>query len=284
MFIGAITSLVSLKYLFVLAALIVCIAVLRANFVSDLRLPFRVVGNLMLCAAVGASFLLIWKYIPKPAVPPTLDQEADALADKIVHKFPLAISQSKTAFAISEGTAWVAPEFSDALYWVSFNGTKRITPIHVLAFYTITNLKSVPIMISRLSLEMLGPHNAWWTLNRLPTSQPIWAADRGKTPRVVHLVTLPDGFLINKAANAELASGHSVQGSILYQLPTDYPRLRDAGSIKLRLRVGDTAGDEEVQPPEAPSTNDNILYTMMRVDPLPNVDLSTYEVISYGEP
>ena len=78
------------------------------------------------------------------------------------------------------------------MYWISFNGTKKITPIHVLAFYTITNRKATPVMISGLSLEMLGMHNTWWPQINLPPEQPIWAADLGRDPKHVTLITLPD--------------------------------------------------------------------------------------------
>ena len=187
-----------------------------------------------------------------------------------------------SVFGIHKGAAWISPEFSMGLYWVSFNGTKKITPIHVLAFYTITNRKSTPIMISEMSLEMLGAHNTWWTLNNLPTEQPIWAADLGRDPEHVSLITLTDGALIANTRNVELEAGRSVRGWMLCQLPTDFAPLRDKTSLQLRLKIRDTAGDEGVQLPETPSTNDNVLSASFHFEPVPNVNLRDYEVVTYG--
>lgn len=201
------------------------------------------------------------------------------------HGMPNLPQSSQSAFAITQSTAWVSPEFSDCIYWISFNGSRNITPIHVMVFYIITNLKSTPVLISRLSLELHGSHDTWWALNRLPTNQPIISADLAHTPQKVNLITLPDGFLADKVANVELAAGASAQGWLLYQLPADYAFPRDINELKLRLTVHDTAGDVGVQPAVRPSTDGSILFTAMHIGEALNVNLiRDYQIITYGEP
>jgi hypothetical protein len=90
--IGAVTSLISLKYLFVMSAMVVCVAVLKANFAASHRLTLQVGGNLALCCVVVLVFSIIWKYVPKPVVPPTLDQQGDVLVDRFSRKFPWLVS------------------------------------------------------------------------------------------------------------------------------------------------------------------------------------------------
>jgi hypothetical protein len=184
--------------------------------------------------------------------------------------------------AITQNNAWMTNEFLGTIYWIRFTGSKTITPINVVVNYTVTNIKPTPIMIKHLSLEILGTHDTWWTMNNLPALQAIWMVDR-KYPIGVSLITLPDGFLTEKLANTEITPGQSVSGWLLCQLPAEYVPLRDFMSTKLRLRIIDTANDEAVQPVETPTFRDNVLRVAMQFTPVSGEDIRSYKIIPYGE-
>ena len=161
---------------------------------------------------------------------------------------------------------------------VNFTATKKITPVHIIAFYTITNIKDTPSLISELSLEMSGAGQTWWILSTLPTSQALWAADM-RHPKGVQLITLPAGFLKDKIANRKIAPGEPVQGWILCQIPREYLPSHN-GYDRLRLRIKDTANNEMVQEISMPTNQNYVLSYEMQVVPI-HVDLSTYEITAY---
>ena len=149
---------------------------------------------------------------------------------------------------------------------------------------TLTNVKPTPIVLSNLSLEILGAHGTWWPLTNLPTRLPIWQTDRIKSPTSISLTTLPEGFILDKIGNAELPSQRVVRGWLLCQVPQEFTPLRDFMSTQLRLRVRDTAGDEVVKVLDmtASDPKGNLLYTVMSVRPVYNEDLRKYKIIPYG--
>jgi hypothetical protein len=191
-------------------------------------------------------------------------------------------AQSVRAFGIEQGVPIISRDINQILYWVKFNGVDTITPIHVMVPYTVTNLKPTPVMISRLSLEIQGPHETWWKLNNLPTEQPIWAADIMKNPREVSSITLEEGFLEDHVRNVELEPGKTVRGWMLFQYPVDFPRIKTMSTQPIRLTITDTAGDKEVQALDFTSTNSNVLSSGFRFEPVPNVDLTNYKIVTYG--
>jgi hypothetical protein len=197
---------------------------------------------------------------------------------------PTEVPKSHDAIAITQGTVWTAHDFVHGIYFVRFNTTKKITPINVMADYTLTNTKSTPILIKHLSLEMSGKYGTWWTLKNLPTNQQIWTLDKTHPHTGVVAITLPQGFLLDKIANIELQAGQSVRGWMLCQIPIDYVPLNNSTeAAPIRLRVVDTANDETVQPLKT-TFDDNVLYTAMQyTGPVPGEDSSDYDIVPYGE-
>jgi hypothetical protein len=187
------------------------------------------------------------------------------------------------AMAITQGTVWEAPDLFHGIYFMRFNFTKKITPINIMADYAITNTKGVPLTIKSLSLEMFGKHGTWWPLTSLPTHHPIWSGDLSGQHPGVEVITLTEGFLMDKISNAELQPGQTVRGWLLCQIPADYLPPKGPSTAPLRLRVKDTAGDEVLQEIESLTQNDNTLYTAMGFVPDPNENLRDYELIVYGE-
>lgn len=150
-------------------------------------------------------------------------------------------------FSIVQGSAWISSELISSNYWMTFNGDphKSMTPINVLAFYTITNLKQIPSKIYAMSLDFSGAGPEWWGLIILPVGQPIWEVDNWTIPKHGGRVIFNDGYLTDKAAYRELRPGESVSGWLFCQLPRDY--MTSKNFDKLRLTVRDTAGSEATQ-------------------------------------
>jgi len=284
--IGAIASQLSLKLLFVAVWGIFVFEFLRVGFFK--QRATKVMGNLLAGIIFAGVFIGLWRLSPKPKEPTTVDQEMNAFAKRFPWMasppIPAPNSQAAktTAMTITEGTVWIAPDFFHGIYFIRFNATKNITPINVMADYTITNTKGVPIMLRSLFLEMSGNHNIWWPLTSLPTRQPIWAGDRSKQQPGVSVITLSEGFLLDKISNRELMPGQSVRGWLLCQIPSDYVPLKGSEMPRLRLRARDTAGDEVLQGIESPTQNDNALYTKMSFVSDLNENLQDYAVVAYG--
>jgi hypothetical protein len=282
MLVGVFAPLLSLQLLFVGVWGIFFFEFIRVGFFKGKVAKW--LGNAVAGCVFAVVFFVVWKVSPRPKQPPTLDQEMSAFAQK----FPWIASAPPQAgpvipVAITQGTVWMSDSFFSSFYWMRFNATNKITPINVLADYTITSVRPMPILIKRVSLEILGAHNTWWPLANLPSHQLIWSADRAKAPTDISLIELPDGFLIDKLSNNEVKPGHSVSGWLLCQIPSDYVPPKVRMSAQLRLRVKDTAGDEAIQPLEGPITSDdNVMPTLMRVSPVRNENLMTYEVTPYG--
>jgi hypothetical protein len=190
---------------------------------------------------------------------------------------------NKAVLTITQGTVWEAPDLFHGIYFMHFNFTKKITPINIMADYAITNTKGVPLTVKSLSLEMFGKHGTWWPLTSLPTHYAIWSGDLSRQQPGVEVITLTEGFLMDKLSNTELQPGETVRGWLLYQIPADYLPPKNLSTAPLRLRVTDTAGDEVLQSIESLTQNDNTLYTAMGFVPDPTVNLKDYELIVYGE-
>jgi hypothetical protein len=184
----------------------------------------------------------------------------------------------RTPFSIHPGTTWMAGNFTNGVFWIQLNGTKKVTPIHIMAFYTITNRKSTPSLPTNLSLEMSGAGKQWYKLTNLPTRDgPIWAADISQ-PTNITLITLPAGFLVDKIANRALKPGEPVQGWLLCQIPATY--IPSGSAERLRLTVRDSARDEFTQDLDTPTTDSSVLYTEMKFDKV-SEDMRNYEVFLY---
>ena len=183
---------------------------------------------------------------------------------------------------ITPGTTWRSLDYYHGLHFLRVDA-ERITPLNVMADYTITNTKSTPIMITQAILEVQDQHDNWWKLKDLPTTMTIIMGDM-KTPAEVGEVTLKEGFLMNKIQKTELAPGQSVEGWLLCQYPSDYvPRPQGglAGIAHLRLTVKDTAGDTAQS--LGTQENNNAMYTEMQYVPLPGENLSRYKIVPFGD-
>jgi hypothetical protein len=88
---------------------------------------------------------------------------------------------------------------------------------------------------------------------------------------------------LTKIRDIELEPGKSVRGWMLGQLPTEFDPPNNALSVQVRLKIRDTAGDDEVEaePLRTANRNDNILTSSFRFEPVHGVDLRTYEIITY---
>ena len=183
------------------------------------------------------------------------------------------------AFSIMPGAAWIDPESMASIFWIQLHGTNKVTPINVLAFYTITNLKSTPSLISDLTLQMSGAGGQWYPLRNLPThTGAIWEADGQRAEQDVTLLELRAGFLLDKIAGKVLKPGEPIQGWLMCQIPASY--IPDSTS-NLRLRVRDTALSETTQPLDMPSTDNNVLFTEVNILGHLNLDFSKYGVVLY---
>jgi hypothetical protein len=188
------------------------------------------------------------------------------------------------AIAITPGTVWVAHDFFHGMFFIRFNYSRNITPINIMADYTITNTRATPIMIKTLFLEMAGKHGTWWRLIDLPTHQQIWSLDKTKPHGGVVSITLPEGFLRDKIENVELQAGQSVRGWMPCQIPLDYVALDNGtAAAPIRLHVADTAGDELVQILPTTSDNNAISTAMNFYGPIPGEDSANYTVAPYGQ-
>ncbi len=192
------------------------------------------------------------------------------------------------AFSIVGSGGFISTAYASGMLWGPFAGTNKMTPISIMQFYTITNLKPTPVLIVSLSIEMSGPHG-WWTLTNVPYQNPIWLAKISENPRGITQMVPQDGFLVEKARE-ELPSGHWIKGWMLCQIPPSYVAVKDnvhGGNLlpQFRLRVRDSAGDEAVGPLDQTNRDiGNVLSQGFNIEPVQNVDLSAYEIVPYGLP
>ena len=77
---GAIVSQVSVRLLFIGVWAVVFIEFVRVDFF--MRRAAKVLGNIVVGFILAFAFFQLWKVIPKPTNPPTLDQYVAALANK----------------------------------------------------------------------------------------------------------------------------------------------------------------------------------------------------------
>jgi hypothetical protein len=250
----------------------------RSKAIADKPLRIQAVGYFVVLVVMAALLLEVGALTKRGAKQFTTDI-AKAVGDDLKPQLDRE-HYSEHAFGIIQNTPSLSRRLSRTLYWISLNGVRKITPIHVFVLYTITNLKSTPVMISELSLEMRGEHGTWIPMNNLPTGQPIWMADLRK-PREVSLITPVDGFLVDNARNVELEPGRSIQGWMICQYPSDAFPTQFITEQPLRLKIRDTANDEEVQALDQSTTYSNVLSSSFKVAPA-NVDLTAYEVTTYG--
>lgn len=78
---AAVLSPVTQKLFFVVAWILLCIALAKADFFQPWR-KFRWIATFGLFVVAGALLLTLWKYTPKMREPPTLDQYANTLAQR----------------------------------------------------------------------------------------------------------------------------------------------------------------------------------------------------------
>jgi len=188
-------------------------------------------------------------------------------------------------FGVIVGGSWIAPAgFAHGLLWSPFAGTNKMTPIDFMQSYVITNNKSIPILITHLSVEMLQPHG-WWALSNVPDGQPIWVGKLSEPKKVTQMIP-KDGFLMENAG-VELQPGRSIRGLMLCQFPTDYvpPEDHIHGGVllpSLRLHIRDSANDEDIQSLDNLNQDVNVLRTGFDIEPV-NADLSAYQIVPYGQ-
>ena len=234
---------------------------------------FKSLTKIIMCAASVIIVLIVVSVV----VPKEYGKE-HALAS-------LSPPPQAASFAVTQGVTYMASSFLDTSYWVPSIGApkKEMTPISVMGFFIITNTKSTPATISHLSVEINGASHSWWKLNAISTPALVWTGQRDGSKRVAAAseLTLSDGFLVNNAANRELQPGQSVKGWMLCQLPASYVPFRDVMQTRLRLTVGDTAGDIETKSLRT-QEGGSIIHSSMHITPLYNVDLNAFEVIPYG--
>ena len=183
-------------------------------------------------------------------------------------------------FTIAHGTRFVTDGFGKGLFWLKLNGVPKITPIDVIAFYTITNVKDTPSLLSDLIMEISGAGRQWYRLNVINQSAgAIWSADPRKPTARSSVVTFPAGYLLGKVSNHEFQPGEPIQGWLLCQIPPEY--IPSPEFVQVRLTIRDTAGDEMVEElGDDPSHNSDVLYMEMEyrgeADPIGN-----YEIVPY---
>lgn len=83
---GAIGAAVSLKILFIIGAIPLACALIRADFFEGLDTWKKIVGDAVLCILLLGVLLVAWKITPKPKEPPTVDDIANAVKKKLDEK------------------------------------------------------------------------------------------------------------------------------------------------------------------------------------------------------
>lgn len=276
---GAIVGHISRLLLFVFVGVVIWVDLMRVGFFVNWNRALKVSGNAGLAVIVGIALVVVWELSPAPKEQPTFDQQVEMFIDKIGRKFP---AQGKVdSIAITQGTTWTAHDILHGIYFLKVSNTE-ITPINVLADYTLTNVTGNPVMIKLLSIEMLGKYSVWWPLVNLPTYDPIWSLDTTKPHSSIGEITLPEGFLKDKIENTELPAGHSVRGWMLCQIPVDYvPFTRGTEPAPLRLHVRDTADNDIFQTVRV-TYEDNAISTEFQFKGLPNEDSANYKIAPYS--
>jgi hypothetical protein len=187
-------------------------------------------------------------------------------------------------FSVSPGVSicsvWSSTNINTGFYWLVHDYVHRMTPTNVVAFYTVTNLKSTPSMISNLYLEILGVGGDWYELSKVdPHTGWLVAATLDK-PTDVTEITLSAGLLLDKLQNRSLAPGEAVQGWMLYQYPPVY--IAPANSdLRMRMVVVDTANNKVIVPLAWPSSKGEVLGSEMQGHKI-NIDLRNYQIFQYG--
>jgi hypothetical protein len=110
--VGATASLYSLRILFVVSYVILCVATLKAAFFSGARIVVQVVANLFACSLIAAMFVILWRYTPKPAVMPSLDEQSNALFGMLAKKAPWLVSPPIPQPVVIQGHQEATMEFT----------------------------------------------------------------------------------------------------------------------------------------------------------------------------
>jgi hypothetical protein len=129
---------------------------------------------------------------------------------------------------------------------------------------------------------MSGSGQEWYPLINLPTDQAIWMADMNH-PDNVTLITMPEGFLIDKVRGRGLLNpDEPIQGWMLCQIPTAF--IPAGRTPDLRLRVNDTATDEAIEKEGGtPSRAGNILNSEWQWQGLDGINIKNFEIRPYGQ-
>jgi hypothetical protein len=80
--IGAIASPLTFKYLFILAWLVIVVAVLKENLWESYPKTTKWLASILACAVVMIFAFFMWKVIPKPKEPPSIDETINAFTKK----------------------------------------------------------------------------------------------------------------------------------------------------------------------------------------------------------
>jgi hypothetical protein len=194
--------------------------------------------------------------------------------------------RSHGPLSISPGVAftsvWSSTSLNTGYFWILHDYPRNIAPVNIVAFYTLTNLKSTPLMISNLYLEVEGVGGGWYELTRINPHAGRFVDGTLDKPTDVTEIEFPAGFLLDKLENRPLNPGEPVQGWMLFQYPPSYiaPANND---LRMRMVVVDTAHDEVVVPLLWPRTQGEVLYSEMRGQKV-NINLKDYDVFQYPTP
>jgi hypothetical protein len=177
---GAIASQLSLKLLFVAVWGIFLFEVIRVGFFSGM--VRKIVGNLLAGFLLAVIFFYLYRVSPKPKESPTLDQQADAVVDKVSKKFPwLSEPPTKSTtpvdtpkptdvFLLSQPRTMVnmSGDFTSTLpLWIRYQGGsgQTISPVAVGMFIDITNQTAIPQKIKAYSVAIKTPSCGWTYLS-----------------------------------------------------------------------------------------------------------------------
>jgi hypothetical protein len=155
-----------------------------------------------------------------------------------------------------------------------------MTPVNVLSFYTITNLKTTPSMISNVYVEIKGIGGDWYELSQVDPHTGRLIEGTLDKPTDVGEITFPAGFIIDKLKDRLIAPGEAVQGWMLFQFPPSYIAPAD-NDLQLRMVIIDTAHDKMEVPLAVRQTKGVGTLEWEIQGHKINIDLRNYQAFQY---